>query len=509
MPSLYAHPHYQALLDPSLGVDLHSLDIHESKRVESMTISAPFWTGWFAHQDYSLEGWRKLHQMARSRGAFNWMHAMQRGKAVNSIEGESISFSALHTALRMKHLEDVDPKALEVSKQAKEERLRIGSLLSKNSFNTLVVLGIGGSQLGPQAVHEAVSRIVKPIKTVVFAPNLDPQDHQFIANDLDLSKTLVAVISKSGGTLETYLGEKWWRRQLESKGLDPKLHMVSVTTPKSRLDRPEDFLGCFYFDSSIGGRYSWSSSLGALTVGFAYGMNTFEQLLDGAYQMDLHALCDENISNLPLALAVTSIWQRQVKKRPTQAVICYKQGLHRFAAHLQQLIMESLGKSTDRMAAPLEAQSGPLIWGEPGTCAQHSFFQWLHQGTDIVPIDFIFEIDTSTQDALEKEMHRQLLANVLAQSQALCQGKKDEKAHKSCSGGKPSTLLFCKQLTVESVGALLSLYEHRTAFEGFILGLNPFDQEGVELGKHLAQDTYETITNSFEGFWFEDIIKKA
>lgn len=514
MPSLYKHPHFQSLLDPSLQVDLQSGDIHDPKRVASMTIKAPFWSGWFAHQDCSLDAWKKLHQLAVSRQALNWMHAMQQGKPVNAIEGESQVWSALHTALRMRNRQVEGEKALQVAKQAHQERERIRELLDSSSFETLVVLGIGGSQLGPQAIHESLARIKKPLRQVHFAPNLDPVDHQFVASELDLSKTLVAVISKSGGTLETHLGEKWWRQHLVSKGLDPRAHMVSVTIPQSRMDRPGDFLKCFYFDPSIGGRYSWSSSLGALTVGFAFGMKVFEELLDGAEQMDLHALSDEKGANLPLAMAYTSIWQRQVMKRPAQAVICYKQGLHRFAAHLQQLIMESLGKRTDRMAQPLQADCGPLIWGEPGTCAQHSFFQWLHQGTDVVPIDFIFETHTSCTDPLEKEMHKQLLANVLAQSQALCQGKHHEKNHKACPGKRPSTLLFCRELTAEALGALVALYEHRTAFEGFILGLNPFDQEGVELGKHLAQDTYEVLNQTskdvtLDTAWFKEIIGQS
>lgn len=509
MPSLLDHPHFQSLLDPSYKVDLKGEAIHDPKRMEALTIKAPLWTGWFAHQDYSVEGWRKLQQLAVARQSLNWMQSMQAGKEVNFIENEPSSVAALHTALRrMSDQSKGLPKADEVASGAQAERARIAKLLANNPFKSLVVVGIGGSQLGPQAIHEALCRMQKPSHPVYFAPNLDPDDHQYIAGEIDPKNVLVAIISKSGGTLETLLGEKWWRQYLHSKGIDPKNHLVSITTPGSRIDRPNDYLGCFYFDPSIGGRYSWASSIGALTVGFAFGARCFEELLEGAYEMDLHALEDERGANLPLALAFTSIWQRQIMKRPTQAIICYKQGLHRFTAHLQQLIMESLGKSTDRFAQPLGCSSGPLIWGEPGTCAQHSFFQWLHQGSDDVPVDFILETQTSSKDPLEKEIHRQLLANVLAQSQALCQGKEHEKAHKACPGKRPSTLLYCQKLNPKALGALVSLYEHRTAFEGFILGLNPFDQEGVELGKHLAQDTFDILNQGKSNTaWFRDIFK--
>jgi glucose-6-phosphate isomerase len=509
MPSLFEHPHFQSLLDPSFKIDLKSDQVHDPKRVSALNVKAPLWTGWLAHQDYSVEGYKKLHQLAISRHALNWMQAMQNGKPVNAVENEPSSIAALHTALRMNQPREVLPSALEVAALAKKERKRIADFIKSTSFTSLVVLGIGGSQLGPQAIYESLARMHTSHKPLYFAPNLDPEDHSYVASQIDPKTVLIAVISKSGGTLETHLGEKWWRQYLISKGVDPKNHIVSITTPGSRMDRPGDFLDCFYFDPSIGGRYSWSSSIGALTVGFSFGSDCFEKLLEGAYAMDLHALEDERGANLPLSLAFTSIWQRQVMKRQTQAIICYKQGLHRFTAHLQQLIMESLGKGTDRLALPLGAACGPLIWGEPGTCAQHSFFQWLHQGTDDVPVDFILEAKTASKDPLEQEMHRQLLANVLAQSQALCQGKQDSKAHKACPGSRPSTLLYCEELNPQALGALIALYEHRTAFEGFILGLNPFDQEGVELGKHLARDTYDILSQGkSDAAWFQSIVNE-
>lgn len=519
MQSLWQHPHFTTLKETaSFGIDLRSEDLHTDEREQKLNLKAPYWNVHLTHQDFSCEGFRQLAKLALARQALNWMQAMQKGELVNSVEGAASRFAALHTALRASSDQNMLDVGKKVYLQAKQERARIRVLLNHHlQFKTLIVLGIGGSQLGPDALCEALKPIYPRHRRVIFVPNIDPQTHAQWLEALELKSTLVVVISKSGSTLETAESDKWWRQKLQSKGLEASKQMVCITTPGSKLDRAGDFLERFYFDPSIGGRYSATSSVGALTVGFGFGMDVFEELLEGAAEMDAHALKDDNLTNAPLALACVSIWQRQIRKRACQGIIAYRQGLHRFAAHLQQLEMESLGKSTDKEMKPLEGFCGALILGEPGTCAQHSFFQWMHQGTDTVPIDFIVETDAGVEgEGLattdERSMADQLLANALAQSLALAKGKKAEMAHQSCPGNRPSTILACRKLTPGALGALLALYEHKTAFEGFILGINPFDQEGVELGKHMARELYDELQAYRRGDlktvpWWQQIVK--
>lgn len=495
MQSLWKHPNFLQIQNtPQFGIDLRSSNLHTPERIKNMNFQTPYWRISLVHQDITQQGLHALGLLALNRQALNWMQAMQRGELVNSLEGSPHAVAALHTALRANQENGMLDIAKKVRIQAIQERSRIKDFVEAYSdFNTLVVLGIGGSQLGPEALYEAIKPFQAPKREVVFIPNIDPKAHKQWADRLPLKKTVVAAISKSGSTLETAESEKWWRSALTKQGLHSSKHMVAITTPGSRLDRPEDFLGVFYFDSSIGGRYSATSSVGALPLAFAYGMQTFERLLQGASEMDAHARDTPWSSNGPLALACISIWQRQLRKRLCQGIIAYRQSLHRLAAHLQQLEMESLGKCTDKQRQPLEGYCGPLIMGEPGTCAQHSFFQWMHQGTDCVPIDFIIEMSKMGSTTLEGSMADQLIANALAQSLALAKGYASEQSHQVCPGNRPSTILACSDLSPETIGALLALYEHKTAFEGFILGINPFDQEGVELGKRMAKEVYQEL----------------
>lgn len=505
MQNLWCHPMFEQLQQEK-PFCLLSESLYGQKRLKALSFEMPHWQMSMVHHDFDEGCFQQLTLLAVNRQALNWMHAMQQGQLVNSIEGIDGAVAALHTAVRDEGNARSD-LARSVQTQALAQRNRIEQFLrSHTHFQTLVVLGIGGSQLGPEAVYEALKLDRPEHKNVFFAPSLDPASHRYLRQRLSLKHTLVAAISKSGSTLETLEGEKLWRGYFQEQGLDSKEHMVSITTPKSRLDRTDDYAACFYFDPSIGGRYSVSSSVGALPIAFAFGMSTFEQFLSGAHQMDQHALIDDRSKNGPLALACASIWHRQIMKRSSQAVIAYKQGLHRFAAHLQQLEMESLGKRTDRTGREISASSGALIWGETGTCSQHSFFQWLHQGTDIVPIDFIAQTGLCAGSEQEREMSEQLLANALAQSLALARGHKATHPSKDCPGARPSTFLTTPVLDATSLGALVSLYEHKTAFEGFILGINPFDQEGVELGKKMAQKTYAQLKNIRSGHMLDSSV---
>ncbi|MBM3184655.1 MAG: glucose-6-phosphate isomerase, partial [Chlamydiae bacterium] len=322
-----------------------------------------------------------------------------------------------------------------------------------------------------------------------FISNVDPDDANGVLNQLDLKKTLVVVVSKSGSTLETLTNEEFVRARLKKAGLNPKDHFVAVTGEKSPMDDPAKYLESFYMWDFVGGRYSATSMVGGVVLGFCLGFHGFKEILRGAHAMDHHAIAAPLRSNLPLLSALLGIWNRNFLHLPTVAVIPYSQALLRFPAHLQQLDMESNGKHIDKQGKPCTFQTGPIIWGEPGTNGQHSFYQLIHQGTDVIPLEFIgfkksqYPADLEIQNTTSQE---KLLSNLLAQAIALATGKKSDNPNKDFQGNRPSRILIAERLDPFTLGALLAYYEHKVAFQGFIWGINSFDQEGVQLGKVLA-----------------------
>lgn len=255
------------------------------------------------------------------------------------------------------------------------------------------------------------------------------------------------------------------------------------------MDDPSRYLASFYMWDYVGGRYSATSMVGGVTLGFALGASGFLEILKGAHAMDVHARTAEIHENLPLTSALLGIWNRNFLNYPTVAIIPYSQGLLRFTAHLQQLDMESNGKRIDKTGKATHFSTGPVIWGEPGTNGQHSFYQLIHQGTDVVPLEFIgFKKSQYPQD-LEIQhttSHEKLLANLFAQSIALATGEKNANPNKTFLGNRPNRILLAETLSPYTLGSLLAFYEHKVAFQGFIWNINSFDQEGVQLGKVLA-----------------------
>jgi glucose-6-phosphate isomerase len=318
---------------------------------------------------------------------------------------------------------------------------------------------------------------------------VDPDDAADVLQGLDLSRTLVAVVSKSGTTLETLSNETLVRKALQDAGLDPAQHCLAVTGESSPMDNPDRYLRSFYMYDYIGGRFSSTSVVGAVMLGFALGYSRVEAFLKGAVRMDEAAEENDVRKNLPLLLALLGVWNHTLLQKPTVAVLPYSQALHRFAAHLQQCDMESNGKSVQRNGKPLQGKSGPVVWGEPGTNGQHAFYQLLHQGTEDVAIEFIgfcrgqYGKDMVIRDTTSQQ---KLLANLLAQSLALAVGKDDENPNKVFAGNRSNSVLMGDRLTPESMGALLALYEAKIVFQGFCWNVNSFDQEGVQLGKVLA-----------------------
>lgn len=438
---------------------------------------------------------RALVDLAHETQALEQMKKMQEGEVVNFIHGfPSENRPALHTAVRdFFENSNTGPKAEEASRLAKGEldklKAFIGKIDEQNLMTDMVVVGIGGSELGPKASYEALQYLAKPNREVHFIGNIDPDSIGIILKKVDLSKTLVLVISKTGTTLETVTNEEALRAQYKRLGLNPSEYFVSVSSEGSPLDDKTNYLETFHIWDWIGGRYSTSSMVGGVLLAFAYGYQPFWEFLRGANAMDKAALNKDISKNIPLLGGLLGIWNRNFLKMPTYAIIPYTQALGRFVAHIQQVDMESNGKGIDKEGRQVNFETGPIVFGEPGTNAQHSFFQSLHQGTTVVPIEFIgfksqqlgydFEWNGTTSQ-------QKLLSNLFAQAIALATGQKSENPNQNFWGNRPSHILLCKQLTPFALGALMAYYEHKIAFQGFIWGINSFDQEGVTLGKHVA-----------------------
>jgi glucose-6-phosphate isomerase len=434
-----------------------------------------------------------LFGLAVEGHAMEKMAAMQGGGVINEIEGvESERREVLHTAMRdqFDHRQ-TGGAAREAAERAGRELHKLEKFLEKTEgrFTDLIQIGIGGSDLGPRALCVASRAFHRPGHRVHFISNVDPDDANGVLDLVDLKKTVVVVVSKSGSTLETLTNEEFVRTRIAKMGLDPRDHFVAVTGEKSPMDNPKRYLASFYMWDFVGGRYSATSMVGGVSLGFALGYNGFREILRGAHEMDRHALTADLAENLPLLSALFGIWNRNFLHLPTVAIIPYSQALLRFPAHLQQLDMESNGKRIDKTGRAADFSTGPVIWGEPGTNGQHSFYQLIHQGTDIVPLEFIgFKKSQSVRD-LEIEhttSQEKLLSNLFAQSIALATGQKNDNPNKFFPGNRPNRILLAERLDPYTLGALLAYYEHKVAFQGFMWNINSFDQEGVQLGKVLA-----------------------
>ena len=377
--------------------------------------------------DQVMEG---LFNLALESKSITKMTAQQAGEEVNLFEKRAV----LHTATRdFFDTPNQSKKAKEATQAATAEieKLKVFLKETEGQFDALIHIGIGGSYLGPDAVFEALklysnSKSDQKIKKPYFIANVDPDEAYSVLKEVDLKRTLVVVVSKSGSTLETAVNEQIIRRALEEKGLKPEEHMVAVTTEKSQMDDPKSYRKVFYFWDYIGGRFSVTSMVGAVSLSFLLGMDIFLEFLKGASLMDKIALKAPQ-ENLPLVLALLGIWKRNFLNIPTLAVIPYSSALKKFCLYLQQLDMESNGKSVDLKKAKATFATAPFVFGDSGSNAQHSFFQMLHQGTDISAQEFIgfkksqLEQDLKVQGTTTQE---KLYANLFGSALALALGKK-------------------------------------------------------------------------------------
>lgn len=371
-----------------------------------------------------------------------------------------------------------------------------GKILNEKGekYTTVCQIGIGGSDLGPRAMYLALENWAKKNGSFKmeanFISNVDPDDAASVCKKLDISKTIFILVSKSGTTLETLTNESFVKEFIKKAGCDASKHMIAVTSETSPLAHNSDYMAAFYMDDYIGGRYSSTSGVGGAVLSLAFGPKVFQEFLDGAAEEDKLSLNKDITKNPALMDALIGVYERNVQEYPATAILPYSQALSRFPAHLQQLDMESNGKSVNRFGEKIDYVTGPVIFGEPGTNGQHSFYQLLHQGTDIVPLQFIAFKENQTGDdvVIENSTSQvKLCANVTAQIVAFACGKNDENPNKKFDGGRPSSLIYGDNLNPKSLGALLAHFENKVMFQGFVWNVNSFDQEGVQLGKVLAK----------------------
>ena len=427
--------------------------------------------------------------------------ALYNGEVINTGEKRLVLHQLTRGQLGDKVMADgVDKRAFYVEQQQKiaefARKVHNGEITNAagEKFTTVVQIGIGGSDLGPRAMYLALENWAKKHDTfkmeAKFISNVYPDDAAAVLYGIDVAHAIFVLVSKSGTTLETLTNEAFVKDALKNAGLDPSRHMIAVTSETSPLAKSDDYLAAFFMDDYIGGRYSSTSAVGGAVLSLAFGPETFAQFLDGAAEEDKLSANADALQNPAMLDALIGVYERNALGYPSTAVLPYSQALSRFPAHLQQLDMESNGKSVNRFGEPVDYVTGPVIFGEPGTNGQHSFYQLLHQGTDIVPLQFVgyrnnqMDTDVEIQGSTSQQ---KLCANVAAQIIAFACGKEDDNRNKNFEGGRPSSIIIGDQVNPGSLGALLAHFENKVMFQGFLWNVNSFDQEGVQLGKVLAK----------------------
>lgn len=365
------------------------------------------------------------------------LHQLTRGQLGNAVEADG-----------------VDKREFYVKQQARiaefANKVHNGEITNAagEKFTTVVQIGIGGSDLGPRAMYLALENWAKKNNTLKmkaqFISNVDPDDAAAVLNAVDVAHALFVLVSKSGTTLETLTNESFVKEALKKAGLDASKHMIAVTSETSPLAKSDDYLAAFFMDDYIGGRFSSTSAVGGAVLSLAFGPDVFAQFLEGAAAEDKLSANKNVMENPEMLDALIGVYERNVLGYPGTAVLPYSQALSRFPAHLQQLDMESNGKSVNRFGEPVDYPTGPVIFGEPGTNGQHSFYQLLHQGTDIVPLQFVGFRNSQIGTDIEIQgstSQQKLCANVAAQIVAFACGKADDNRNKNFEGGRPSSII--------------------------------------------------------------------
>ncbi len=516
MPRLTENPSYQALRDyyeaDGKKLVMRDLFAEDPDRFRKLSVKA---AGIFL--DYSKnrvddEALRRLFALARDAGVEKRRDEMFSGKKINVTEGRAV----LHVALRNRAStaividgKDVMPEVNRVLAKMRDfvGRLESGAFSGHTGkkLTSIVNIGIGGSDLGPVMVTEALKPYARKGVTPYFVSNVDGTHLAEVLRKVDPETTLFVVASKTFTTQETLANAKSARDWLVARLGDSQAvakHFVALSTNAKEVSAfGIDTANMFEFWDWVGGRYSLWSAIG-LSIAATIGFDRFEELLDGAFAMDRHFKEAKLEESLPVILAVLGVWYSNFFGAESQAILPYDQYMHRFPAYFQQGDMESNGKRVDREGVPVDYATGPVLWGEPGTNGQHAFYQLIHQGTRLVPCDFL--VPAVSQNPMG-EHHDLLLSNFLAQTEALMRGKTLEEAtaelekkglspdevarlapHKVFPGNRPTNSIVFDRLDPKTLGALVALYEHKIFVQGTIWNVNSYDQWGVELGKELA-----------------------
>ncbi|KAL8523754.1 hypothetical protein ACS0TY_013645 [Phlomoides rotata] len=486
----------------------------DTKRCQSMMVEFDGMLLDYSRQRATLDTLNKLSNLAEAAHLKEKIDRMFSGERINSTENRSV----LHIVLRAPRGsvinsdgKNVVPDVWQVLDKIKDfsDRVRSGAWVGATgkALKDVIAIGIGGSFLGPLFVHTALQTDPEAAefargRQLNFLANVDPIDVARNIAMLNPETTLVVVVSKTFTTAETMLNARSLREWI-SAALGPQAvakHMVAVSTNLTLVEKfgidPEN---AFAFWDWVGGRYSVCSAVGVLPLSLQYGFEVVERFLKGASSIDQHFHSTPFEKNLPVVLGLLSVWNVSFLGYPARAILPYTQALEKFAPHIQQVSMESNGKGVSIDGVPLPYEAGEIDFGEPGTNGQHSFYQLIHQGR-VIPCDFIGVVKSQQPVYLKGELvsnHDELMSNFFAQSDALAYGKTPEQllkenvpnhliTHKTFSGNRPSLSLLLPSLSAFNIGQLLAIYEHRIAVEGFVWGINSFDQWGVELGKSLA-----------------------
>lgn len=456
------------------GHSIQSLVALEPDRATRMALRVDGLYASFARQHVDAAALQALLDMAQASGMASAIRDLLHGESINRSEGRP----ALHTALRTAFDAPVASKAAAEAAAARARMAELANALRASAVTDIISVGIGGSDLGPRLALDALQDFGDGRFRIHFLSNVDAHAAARLLAGLDPGKTAAILVSKSFGTQETLLNGQLIRDWL---GGGERLYAVSANVAKAEAFgiAPERVLPMWDW---VGGRYSLWSAVG-FSVLLALGEDGFAQMLAGAEAIDRHFLEAPAESNLPLWHALFAVWNRNVEGHAAQAVLPYDERLRLLPAYLQQLVMESLGKRVDHAGAAIAHDTVPVLWGGAGTDCQHSFFQALHQGTQIVPADFIGVIQP---DHVHAGQHRVLLSHLLAQTEALANGDEGDSPQRHFPGNRPSSLLLLDRLTPRGFGALVALYEHSVYAQSVLWGINAFDQFGVELGKTLA-----------------------
>ena len=519
MQALNERPIWRALAEHQSGLretHLRELFAQDPQRGEKYTAEAAGLYLDYSKNRVTDETLRLLLQLADESGLRARIEAMWQGEKINITEKRAV----LHVALRAPKGSRIEVDGADVvgdvhnvldRMSAFAERIRSGEWKGHTGkrIRTVINIGIGGSDLGPVMAHEALRSYSQRGLDFRFVSNVDGTDFFEATRDLDAVETLFIVASKTFTTQETMTNAQtaraWTLRSLGAESAVSK-HFVAVSTNAAEVAKfGIDTANMFGFWDWVGGRYSMDSAIGLSTM-IAIGPENFRALLDGFHAMDEHFRTTPFVQNLPVLMALFGIWNLNFFDAHTQAVLPYSQYLKRFPAYLQQLTMESNGKSVSLDGTRVGQQTSAIWWGEPGTNGQHSFYQLIHQGTRLIPCDFIgFCQPLNSLD----HQHDPLMANLFAQSEALAFGKTAQQVraegtpewlvpHRCFDGNRPSNTLLAQRLTPDTLGALVALYEHITFVQGVIWNIDSFDQWGVELGKELAKRTVAEITDAGE-----------